>query len=199
MTHPKPPEGGDTAIDPYQLRKQLRQQRRDLDPEQQRLAKNRLSKKLTCSPVFQRSRHIAFYIPSDGEIDPTPVMEESWKRKKICYLPVLTPLFRKLLFVRFNFGDELILNKFGIPEPNPFINRCIPPWALDLVITPLVAFDAKGSRLGMGGGYYDRSFAFLKQARTKKPTMLGVAHRFQKQEGLAKQPWDIPLDEVITD
>ncbi|MBL4607240.1 MAG: 5-formyltetrahydrofolate cyclo-ligase [Pseudomonadales bacterium] len=186
-------------LDLRKLRKQIRQQRRALNPQQQTLAANRLKKKLIRSPLFLRSRHIAFYLPNDGEINPTPVMEEAWKRGKFCYLPVLSPFGGKLLFVRFEKGDELILNKFSIPEPNPLKNRCRQAWALDIVITPLVAFDNTGGRIGMGGGYYDRSFAFLKQKRAQKPKLLGVAHTLQKRQQLPIQPWDIPLDAVFTD
>lgn len=186
-------------FDLRKLRKQIRQQRRALSPQQQTLAARRLRKKLVCSPLFQRSQHIAFYLPNDGEIDPTPVMEEAWKRGKTCYLPVLTPLGQKLLFVRFEKGNELVLNKFKIPEPNPLKHQCRQAWALDLVITPLVAFDNTGGRLGMGGGYYDRSFAFLRQKRAQKPSLLGVAHVFQERLELPRQAWDIPLDAIFTD
>lgn len=193
MPQAKPP------LDLRKLRKQIRQQRRALSPQQQTLAARRLRKKLVCNPLFQRSRHIAFYLPSDGEIDPVPVMKEAWRRGKTCYLPVLTPLGQKLLFVRFEKGDRLTPNKFKIPEPNPLTQPCRQAWALDLVITPLVAFDKTGGRLGMGGGYYDRSFAFLRQKRAQKPNLLGVAHTFQERQELPMQAWDIPLNAVFTD
>ena len=180
------------------LRKQIRQQRRALTPHQQTIAADRLRKKLLSSPLFLRSQHIAFYLPNDGEIDPTPVMKEAWKRGKTCYLPVLTPMGKKLLFVRFGKDDELIQNKFGIPEPIPFNFLRRPAWALDLVITPLVAFDKSGGRLGMGGGYYDRSFAFLRKKQAQKPSLIGVAHEFQERQALPMQSWDIPLDAVFT-
>ena len=200
MSHQGLFAGGVPTIDLRKLRRKIRQQRRQLDPLQQKRAASRLCKSVTNSTVFQRSRHIAFYLPSDGEIDPTLALEEACRRKKICYLPVLAPLSRQLLFVRYKPGDTLVLNRFGIPEPNPLTNQSIKPWALDLVVTPLVAFDAKGARLGMGGGYYDRSFAFLKRSRIKKPTLLGVAHQLQRHPtSLPEQPWDVPLDKTLTD
>lgn len=186
-------------LDLHKLRKQIRQQRRALSPEQQTLAAKRLRKKLVNSPLFLRSKHIAFYLPNDGEIDPTPVMEEAWKRGKTCYLPALTPLGKKLLFVRFEKGDKLVPNKFKIPEPKPLKHQCRQAWALNLVITPLVAFDNTGGRLGMGGGYYDRSFSFLRQKQAQKPSLLGVAHAFQERQELPRQAWDIPLDAIFTD
>ena len=74
------------------------------------------------------------------------------------------------------------------------------PWALDLVITPLVAFDAEGNRMGMGGGYYDRSFAWRKRRRIwRGPMLVGYAYELQKLNSIRASDWDVPMDAVVTE
>ena len=71
---------------------------------------------------------------------------------------------------------------------------------LDLILMPLVSFDDNGNRLGMGGGFYDRSLEFLRhRTRWHKPQVFGIAYDFQRINGLTPDPWDIPLQGVITD
>lgn len=190
-------------LNPFDLkhvRKNIRHLRRQLRPDQQHKAATQLCKTLCSSPIFLRSQHIAFYLPNDGEIDSTLLMERAWKLKKTCYLPVLAPLDKKLLFVSYNKGDELRFNQYGIPEPLLQPDKTRAAWTLDLVITPLVAFDLQGHRLGMGGGYYDRTFAFIQKAnKPKTPKFVGVAHAFQQCPALPRQIWDVSLDAVFTD
>lgn len=95
-------------------------------------------------------------------------------------------------------GQKLINNQFGIPEPLPS-SHSISPQDLDMVILPLVSFDRFGGRLGMGGGFYDRTFAFRKENSGIKPILLGVAHSCQESERLSLDVWDIPLDVIVTD
>ena len=92
-------------------------------------------------------------------------------------------------------------NEFGIPEPLLRSRRVTAITRLDLVLTPLVGFDEQGNRLGMGGGFYDRSFAYLRQRqRWRKPHLLGVAFELQNcEQGLPHQQWDVPLDGVVTE
>jgi 5-formyltetrahydrofolate cyclo-ligase len=145
------------------------------------------------------SQRIAAYLAADGEIDPYPLVQALWALGKTIYLPVLVPFTRqKLWFARFNPSDKLVHNRFGIEEP--VRRRLIKPCALDLVLTPLVAFDGSGHRIGMGGGYYDRSFAFLRRRRYwRKPHLLGLAYELQKLPAIIPNDWDIPLDAVATE
>jgi len=112
---------------------------------------------------------------------------------------VLAPFSRqRLWFARYTPGDALAANRYGIPEP--VVRELIKPWALDLILTPLVAFDTTGHRIGMGGGYYDRSLAFLhSRQHWQKPCRLGLAYEFQKQVMIEPNPWDIPLDGIATE
>ena len=96
--------------------------------------------------------------------------------------------------------DTLKANRYGIPEPNCHANEWIEPHQLDLVLMPLVGFDSEGNRLGMGGGYYDRSFAFLTQPGSiQKPHLLGIAHELQRVDTLPHEAWDVPMNAVVTE
>ncbi|HRN61757.1 MAG TPA: 5-formyltetrahydrofolate cyclo-ligase, partial [Luteimonas sp.] len=95
-------------------------------------------------------------------------------------------------------GMALADNRYGIPEPDVSEADLLRPDQLDLVVAPLVAFDARGQRLGMGGGWYDRSFAF-RTSQPAPPHLVGAAFALQQAEAIAPRPWDIPLDAVCTE
>jgi len=129
-------------------------------------------------------------------------MDCAWIMGKTLYLPELgNSHHNRLHFLSYAPGDALMVNAFGIPEPVLDSRRVPALMRLDLVLTPLVGFDEQGNRLGMGGGFYDRSFAFLRHRRCwRKPHLLGVAFDVQKcPAGLSRQPWDVPLDGVVTE
>ena len=188
-------------MDRQQLRQQIRARRRALTRQQQNLAAQRLGRHFSRTSAFLRARRVAFYLASDGEISPTPLLELALKMGKRCYLPVLHPIrHNRLWFVRYRPGCAMTRNRFGIDEPHDKLNPRVPAWSLDLVLLPLVAFDPQGGRLGMGGGFYDRSFAFKRRAPgTGKPRLIGLAHELQKVESLRLASWDIPLEAVATD
>ena len=181
------------------LRQTIRQQRRALTHKEASLCAEQLAHQASKHPLVRRSSRIAAYLSSDGEIDPQPLLQSLWSAGKQVYLPVLVPFSRQTLwFARFNPDDMLAYNRFGIPEP--VRRRLIKPSALDLVLAPLVAFDAAGHRIGMGGGFYDRTFAFLQQRQHwYKPKLLGLAYEFQKQAAIKTNKWDIPLDAIATE
>ncbi|WP_065259920.1 5-formyltetrahydrofolate cyclo-ligase [Pseudomonas bananamidigenes] len=184
-----------------QLRRLLRKARRSLTPSQQRAAAEGLYKQLAQDPQFRRAKHISLYLPTDGEIDPRLLLRAAQRRGKKTYLPVLSAWPRtKMVFQQISPGEKLRRNRFRILEPrvNPARQRKI--WALDLVLLPLVGFDDVGGRLGMGGGFYDRSLAYLARRQSwRKPTLLGLAHECQKVERLAQASWDVPLQGAVTD
>lgn len=184
-----------------QLRRQLRQQRRNLTPRQRRHAAHALTRQLGSHPLFLHSRHIAFYLPNDGEMDLTPLVRRAREMGKRCYLPVLSPLYHnRLWFAPYDRDTRLVPNRFGIPEPDCNWRRMRTVWSLDLILMPLVAFDAAGNRLGMGGGFYDRTLAYLeRRSHWRKPHLIGTAYAFQQQESLPHQPWDVPLQGVATE
>ncbi len=183
------------------LRRELRQQRSALSAQQQQSAALALDRILGRHPLFLRSKHIALYLPNDGEMDLSPLLQRALSMGKRCYLPVLSPLYHnRLWFAPYDGHNHLELNRFGIPEPIANWSQMRPVWSLDLVLTPLVAFDNRGNRLGMGGGFYDRTLAYLKQRQHwRKPRLLGTAHAFQQVKQLAHESWDIPLQGVVTE
>lgn len=134
---------------------------------------------------------------NDGEVDTQLAIQQAWQHRQQVYLPVLDPIRKGFLwFVEYKPNSRMRNNRFGISEPDPRYNKRINPKFLHAVGLPLVAFDAAGNRLGMGGGFYDRSFEFCHQAGTK-PKLFGLAHRCQKVEMLPVESWDIQLKEII--
>ena len=183
------------------LRRRLRCARRALTPAQQKKASLELLRQLAQHPVFRRSQHVAFYLANDGEIDPGPLMALARKRGKHCYLPIVTgwPADR-MHFQRITPNQRWTKNRFNIWEPQADRSLQAPAWRLSLILMPLVGFDPNGNRLGMGGGFYDRSLAFRRRRkRWLGPTLLGLAHHCQKAESIPAEPWDIPVDGIVTD
>ncbi|AZF07973.1 5-formyltetrahydrofolate cyclo-ligase [Pseudomonas sp. R5-89-07] len=194
MTEPAP-------LSRPQLRRMLRKARRALTPREQRQAALGLYRQLAQHPLFRRANHISLYLPTDGEIDPRLLLRAAQRQGKATYLPVLSAWPRtKMVFQRVRPGDKLLPNRFRILEPRPNAQRQRKVWALDLVLLPLVGFDDEGGRLGMGGGFYDRSLAYLARRKSwRKPTLLGLAHECQQVDRLAQASWDVPLAGTVTD
>ncbi|WP_280570492.1 5-formyltetrahydrofolate cyclo-ligase [Chromohalobacter sp. 296-RDG] len=199
MTHELPLELSDRRS----LRRELRRRRRRLSASQRRQAAYALCRHLRRLPEVKRARRVALYLPNDGEIDPTPLIAWFRRRGVRVYLPVLRPLSdNRLWFVHYHAQTPMRTNRFSISEPSTRHGahraRRLPAWALDLVLMPLVGFDTQGNRLGMGGGFYDRTFAF-RRLRRPHPCMIGLAHDCQYVERLPIADWDVPLDAIVSD
>lgn len=182
------------------LRKQLKQQRAALSSNQQKHLSSLAIQRLQRSTLFRSAKNIAIYLPVRGEIDPSQLPEFGRAGQQF-YLPVLS-LYKQhgLVFVRWNKRTRFHMNQYRIPEPIIKYSQLKSARKLDLVVMPLLACDLLGNRLGMGGGYYDRSFAFkMRSERKRKPILLGIAYQFQQVESLPRQPWDVPLDAIVTD
>ncbi len=180
----------------------MRTQRRMLSESERQIRAIKLSRLIATSRLFQKSRSIAFYLANDGEIDLQPLIKLAWKQKKRCYLPVLGHRHsRSLWFVPYTPGTKLYRNSFGINEPvHKRSTRLLKVQSIDLVFMPLVAFDEQGNRLGMGGGFYDRTLAYLHNRKQwRKPHLIGTAFGFQKVKLLDTRIWDVPLHGVATD
>lgn len=178
------------------LRQQMRLNRDSLSPSQQQMAAQLLSQHVMATSYYQNSEHIAVYWAIGGEVSVQPLINTAWGQGKRCYLPVVTQ--QQMVFVEYRQDAEMVTNVFGIPEPADQ-SRTISATELELVITPLVAFDKHANRLGMGGGYYDRTFSFLMSDDIQKPHLMGVAHACQEVDSLRAQAWDVPLHSVVTD
>jgi 5-formyltetrahydrofolate cyclo-ligase len=158
---------------------------------------------ITVWPAFQRARNVAFYAAADGEIDPSALLRVATRYGKQCYLPVITDRRMSwrsspLQFHAFIPGDPVRTNRFGILEPVFDHSRVLATSMLDIIFLPLVGFDRAGSRLGMGGGFYDRALASM-PGQFRRPKLVGLAHALQEIPTIETRPWDVNLDVVITD
>ena len=195
------------------LRKALRARRRALSVPERRRRSALVVRALLNSPLWHRTRRLGLFLPNDGEVDLTGLLPRAWAGRRTCCLPVLHG--ERLHFVPYRRGQCLRRNRFGIPEPaapcpagtrsrkgpgDRTSRRRMPVTALDLVLAPLVGFDGQGNRLGMGGGYYDRTFAYLRHRRLwRRPLLVGVAFELQRVPSLPVGSWDVPLDGVVTE
>ena len=180
------------------LRRRLRAQRRALSAGQRRLAQRRFARNLSRALGPRRFGEVALYLAGDGELDPLPGLAAARFEGARLYLPALDRVRRGHMHFRlWRTERRLRANRFGIGEPRRR-ERARAAWALDAILVPLVGFDDRGHRLGMGGGFYDRALADLAR-RPRRPLLVGVAFRFQRLPRLAEAAWDRPLDRVITD
>ncbi len=181
------------------LRTQLRTARRTLVHTPQD-ANQRICARLKRTPELRRGTNIAAYLSTDGEVNLRALVEWALERSAHVYLPIIRP-GNTLRFARYRPNVPLERNRFGIFEPS--IRRgavSISPRRLDVVLMPLVGFDARGNRLGMGGGYYDRTFAFMHgPQRWARPRLIGIAYEIQRVPAIANASWDIPLCKVVTE
>ncbi|REG82883.1 5-formyltetrahydrofolate cyclo-ligase [Marinomonas pollencensis] len=177
------------------LRRQLRQARRHLSAHQQSLAAEQLLTQFIASPLAskltQQSR-IALYLSNDGEISADALCQHLWQQNIAVYLPILDD--KALKFARYTADSKWLENRFGIKEP--IAAEIIDGQELDAAFLPLVGFDTEGGRLGMGGGFYDRTFE-NKQAN-HPPILIGLAHDCQEVAKLPIESWDVPLDSILT-
>ena len=189
-------------MDTKALRQQIRLQRRSLSDSEREHAAFLLCERIAASKTFRHSKHIAFYLANDGEMNLNLLIEHAWEQEKQVYLPVLAePNTQRLWFVPYTPDSKLKNNRFGIPEPiHSYKTRLRKTLSLDLILMPLVAFDQQGNRIGMGGGFYDRTLAFLRQRKYwHKPNLMGVAYEFQKLKHIESNSWDVPLQAVATE
>ena len=183
------------------LRSSIRRRRLQLSAAQQRQHASLVSKHLSRLRHFQKARRIALYLSANGELDPSPIVTISRRDSKQLYLPVLHP-FRhgRLFFCEWREHALLQPNRFGILEPDCHGNARMPLRSLDLILIPLVAFDACAQRIGMGGGFYDRTLAKARgDSSWKRPYLIGIAHELQKVSSIKSQKWDVPMDAVVTE
>lgn len=190
-------------LDRETLRQQVRAARRALTDRERRAAADGVADRVADWPVYVESGCIAGYWACLGELDLAPLFEQAWAAsKQVCLPVVVDDPPQSLRFAPYRPDVALRRNRFRIPEPDLPETEWLFPDQLDLLLVPLVAFDAKGTRLGMGGGFYDRSFAFLLNPdyQGKRPVLLGVGYEFQKMATLlTREPWDVPLAAAATE
>ena len=185
------------------LRKQMQAKRKALSLCEQKRAAKKVLARFSESQSVKNAQSIALYLSFHGELETDSFIEYCWAQKKTVYLPVIHPLCKgHLLFLKYDSDSPLVKNQFGIFEPKLDIRFVLPTSKIDLICTPLVAFDALGQRLGMGGGYYDRTLTpllFKHFYNEPVPRTLGLAYDCQQLPFLLEtQTWDVPLCEILT-
>jgi 5-formyltetrahydrofolate cyclo-ligase len=180
-----------------QLREELRARRRAIPAAARIAAAQALADRLSALSFIPATGYVAGYWAMDGEI-----ALHAWQLQLPAALTYCLPVLgrdKRLRFAPWRQGRPLASNCFGIPEPEVPSSMLLEPEAMSLVVVPLVGFDTSGQRLGMGGGWYDRSFAFRK-ANPPPPWLVGAAFAMQRcEDGIAPQPWDVALDAVCSD
>ena len=178
-----------------QLRQQIRKTRANLTALQQQQAEDSITQQALALIEERNAQHIALYISFDGEISTEKLIKILWMQGKQVYLPVLHPFNpNNLLFLRYLPETPMLKNKFGIWEPKLNVQNVLPLKELDILFTPLVAFDKQGNRLGMGGGFYDRT---LQNWQNSSFIPVGLAHQCQQVEQLPTEAWDVPLHRIL--
>ena len=179
------------------LRKRGLHARRNLNDQTRVNASQVIAEHIVHSHEFMACKTIACYLPSCDEVDPSYIIERAWRANKRIFSPVVADrygmFFRQLLP-----DTQLEKSRFDLWEPvsGPRIRAN----QIDVVITPVVAFDDQQNRIGMGGGYFDRCFSFLRHRQHwLHPKLIGVAFDCQKVEKIPANPWDIRLYSVITE
>ncbi|WP_395344707.1 5-formyltetrahydrofolate cyclo-ligase [Ningiella sp. W23] len=186
------------------LRQTFRERRRSLNSSEKQSAAQALLERCKALELFDDCERIALYMTSDSELDTRPLIEYLWSQGKVVYLPVLHPFCSgHLIFLAYDKNTIMKANGYGISEPVLNCSELCPTNKLDILFTPLVAFDESGNRLGMGGGFYDRTLAGLKRAGLNKtsekaPKIIGLAYDIQKTLALPAQAWDEPLGNILT-
>jgi 5-formyltetrahydrofolate cyclo-ligase len=181
------------------LRKVLRERRAALGAGERIAAATALVEHLNAIPEFLTDANVAGYWAVAGELPLAAIIGGLRARGQTYFLPIVDDQ-KRLQFAPWWPGMAIAANRFGIPEPSDAKHAHLAPDAMDVVLVPLLGFDRDGHRLGFGGGYYDRSFAFLRELeRPSKPLLVGIGYAAQEVERIEPQAWDIPLDYVATE
>ncbi|WP_124726485.1 5-formyltetrahydrofolate cyclo-ligase [Staphylospora marina] len=152
-----------------------------------------ICRRLTESDVYRAADSVLFYMPFRGEVDVKPAILHAWQSGKTVLLPRVQTATRRMRAFRVNGWDDLEKGAYGIPEPKEDPDGMWPPERIDLVVTPGVAFDRKGYRLGYGGGYYDRFLQGLNH-----PVRIGVCFREQMVDTVFPEPHDQRMRWIVT-
>lgn len=188
-------------MDNSSIRQKIRALRNNMSLIEQQHFSSQIVENIISSKQFKKCRNFAFFLPNDNEPDLSALLAYAWSMGKNCYLPTLGRRFESKLNFQLYYPDSpMVLNCYGIPEPrfNP-ATRVTKSWQLDLILMPLVAFDANGHRIGMGGGYYDKTLHYRRYRQIwLKPPLMGVAYAEQQVSEIKAEKWDISMDYIVT-
>jgi 5-formyltetrahydrofolate cyclo-ligase len=180
------------------LRKTLRARRRAVTPEFRARAAKQVARNVDRVFRLRPGLRVAVYASFREELDSSPLIRLARKRGCRIFLPRIDVRTISMKFVEATAGAHETVNHLGIIEPKG--TKPIGARWLDLVLLPLVGFDTQGMRLGMGGGYYDRTFAYRNRHTSwRGPRLVGVAYSFQQVPSIGRAWHDVPLDAVVTE
>ena len=183
-----------------EIRRKIRAARRAVSQQSRAEWSGEQCRRVAELSSFQQAEQVAGFLAFDGESDPLALMTTAVEQGKQVFVPIIVAKAQPLLFAPWNPDSKLKPNRFGILEPDVSKTERIPASQLDFVITPLVAFDEACNRIGVGGGFYDRSFAFLKESKCSNPIcMVGFAFELQKVGAIKQRRWDVRLNEIVTE
>ena len=180
------------------LRKDLRSKRRSMSAADHGRRSAQAAKTLARLPMFKSGARVAVYLPFDRETDTAPLIAAARRRRVRLYVPVVSDRrHRRLRF--YPLTAKTRRGEFGIAVPARNLKSVSPRW-FDGIVVPLVGIDAKGRRLGMGGGFYDRALDFRRRRRHwNGPRLVGFAFDCQRTESGFAEPWDLRLDSLATE
>ncbi len=196
------PEAGQPAVqaaDPRRgIRRSLRERRAQLSVQQRVAAATAITAHIAATRWLRGGRAVGLYAAIGSEVPTTPIRALAERRHCPVYLPCITDYrYRRMVFAR-DAGALTAINRLGIPEPAAL--RIVPVRALSVVLLPLLGFDRHGTRLGTGGGYYDRMFAYRHHRHSwHRPLLVGIAYRCQQLPMIERGSHDVPLDAVVTE
>lgn len=176
------------------LRRELRNRRLALTTRQQQHHAQGLAQQFARSPWSWRSGIIASYLAGNGELDPRFIHQRCWATERTLAVPVVRG--QQLEFFQLSAHTGFTQNRFGLREPDTRASF-VDTRGISIMLLPLLGFDDAGNRLGMGGGFYDRHLGNLTPGL--RPTLIGIGHECQRVATLPAQPWDIPLDGLLTE
>ena len=159
-------------------------------------ASSDISQKIITSKYFKDANNIGCYLSTEYEVSTDIIISSAHKTKKNLYVPKIKQ-GHAMDFVKMTLNSSMVKNRYGIHEP--LSKDIIDANKLDIVLVPIVAFDAKKNRIGMGGGFYDRKFKYIKNTKKKYPLLIGVAFECQKVKKIKPESWDVKLSAIVTE
>lgn len=177
-----------------QLRRQMRQQRREISPESLALWSGQLAERFCAWPLYRQSTVVMFYLAMPDEAQTDLLIRDALRRGKQVCVPLLGEKRGEMSAAGIGDLSDLMVGQYGLKMPNPQTAQRIRPETIDMVVIPAVAFDGTGHRLGMGAGYYDR---FLPQAA--QAVRAGLAWHCQLVGSVPAETHDVRMQYLLTE